>query len=264
MSQYQNIHVEIEADVATITLSRPERLNAIVPAMSDELNQALDSLQAARCILLTGAGRAFCSGADLAALAASANVSMTPGEATYRLLATFYNPLFLHLSRLPIPIVVAVNGPAVGIGCSLALMGDFVIMSDSAYLLEAFVNMGLVPDGGASWLLPRIVGKARATQMMMLGERIDSAKAVDWGLVYKRVPDDMLMTEARALAVRLANGPTFTMGLIRQGIAAALETDFAGALAIEADSQRRAANSTDAMQASAAFLEKRKVVFLGR
>lgn len=264
MTRHENIKVDVDAGVATITLSRPARLNALVPEMMEELNDILDHLEMARCIVLTGEGRAFCSGADLAVRAASAGPGMSAGDACYQRLTSIYNPMFQRLSRLPIPIVVAVNGAAVGIGCSLALIGDFVIMGESAFLLEAFVNVGLAADGGASWMLPRLVGKARATEMLLLGERIGPQKAVDWGLIYKHVSDDALMAEAKALATRLASGPSYAIGLIRQGIAAALESDFADALAIEADYQRRATDSIDAKEATEAFLGKRTPVFVGR
>jgi 2-(1,2-epoxy-1,2-dihydrophenyl)acetyl-CoA isomerase len=214
----------------------------------------------ARAVLLTGEGRAFCSGADLAA---KGDRSITGGAGSYKALTEAYNPLILKLSRVPVPVVVAVNGPAAGVGCSLALAGDFTLAAQSAYFLQAFVNIGLVPDGGSSWILPRLIGKARAMQMMMLGERIPAVQAQDWGLIYKAVDDEDLQAQALALATRLANGPTVALGTLRQTVARALETDLAGALLSEAEGQHKAGDSTDAAEGIAAFLEKRAARFTG-
>lgn len=257
---YETIRVARDGDVLLLTLNRPERLNAAPPQMFEEIGAAVDALDGARAVLITGEGRAFCSGADLAA---RGERSVSGGEGAYQALKASYNPAMLKLSRLPVPIVCAVNGPAAGIGCSLALAGDFTLMGESAYLLQAFVNIGLIPDGGASWMLARLVGKARATEMMLLGERIGAAKAADWGLIYKAVPDTALMDEAMALARRLAAGPTLALGLMRQGLAEALDGPYAAALAQEAENQRRAGSSADAMEGALAFLEKRKAKFRG-
>jgi 2-(1,2-epoxy-1,2-dihydrophenyl)acetyl-CoA isomerase len=257
---YETIRFDIADDVATITLHRPESLNAASIRMFDELNHALDNLGTARALLITGAGRAFCSGADLSAGATGA---LPPGDVAYNALTTSSNPLILRLSQLSIPIVTAVNGPAAGIGCSLALTGDFVLVGTSGYFLLAFVNIGLIPDGGASWLLTRLIGKARATEMMLLGERVHGPKAVEWGLAYKAVEDASLLDEARLLAHRLATGPTMAIGLMRRAMADALETDYATALQREAENQRTAWNSADGTEGTAAFLQKRKPVFRG-
>ncbi len=258
---YETIKIARHGDVLTLTLNKPDRLNAASLAMADELSAALDDLRGARAVLLTGAGRAFCSGADLQS---RGDASVSGGQASYAALTRHYNPLMLKLARLPVPIVTAVNGPAAGIGCSLALAGDFAIAGNSAYFLQAFVNIGLVPDGGASWMLPRLIGKARATEMMLLGEKIPAAKAESWGLVYKCVDDAVLIDEARALAARLAAGPTVAIGVMRQNIAAALDADYASALLAEAEGQRIAANSADAIEGGVAFLQKRKAAFQGR
>ncbi len=258
---YETIKIARHGDVLTLTLNKPDRLNAASLAMADELSAALDDLRGARAVLITGAGRAFCSGADLQS---RGDASVSGGQASYAALTRHYNPLMLKLARLPVPIVTAVNGPAAGIGCSLALAGDFAIAGNSAYFLQAFVNIGLVPDGGASWMLPRLIGKARATEMMLLGEKIPAAKAESWGLVYKCVDDAVLIDEARALAARLAAGPTVAIGVMRQNIAAALDADYASALLAEAEGQRIAANSADAIEGGVAFLQKRKAAFQGR
>lgn len=258
---YETITVDITDAIATITLNRPERLNAMGPGMADEIGNALDQLDGVRCVLITGEGRAFCSGADLATRGERA---LSGGPAAYQALTRSYNPLMLKLSGLTVPVITAVNGPAAGIGCSLALAADFVIASKSAYFLQAFVNIGLVPDGGASWMLARLIGKARATQMMLLGEKIGGQQASDWGLVYKCVEDAALIDAARALAARLANGPTLALGIMRQNIAAALDSDYATALLREADGQRIAGSSADAMEGGMSFLQKREPVFTGQ
>lgn len=258
---YQTIRTARSGDVLTITLARPERLNAAPPQMFDEIGDALDALDGARAVLITGEGRAFCSGADLAGRGESA---ASGGQNAYRALTRSYNPTMMKLARLDVPVVTAVNGPAAGVGCSLALAADFAVAGASAYFLQAFVNIGLVPDGGASWMLARLVGKARATQMMMLGERIPGDQAEAWGLIYKAVPDAELMDTAHALAARLAAGPTRAIGLMRQGLAAALESDYARALTMEAEHQRIAGDSEDAREGAMAFLGKRKAEFRGR
>lgn len=258
---YDMIRAERQGDVLVLTLNRPDRLNAAPPAMFDEIGDALDALGDARAVLITGEGRAFCSGADLAGRDGASDVSH--GERARHALIASYNPLMLKIARLPVPVVAAVRGAAAGIGCSLALAADFCIADDSAYFLQAFVNIGLVPDGGASWMLARLVGKARATEMMLLGERIPAQKAADWGLIYKAVSADALMDEAMALAARLAAGPTLALGLMRQGLAAALESNYANALQGEADRQCVAGNSADAAEGAISFLQKRKPIFKG-
>jgi 2-(1,2-epoxy-1,2-dihydrophenyl)acetyl-CoA isomerase len=259
---YETITFDITDNIAKITLNRPERLNAMPPQMADEISAALDQLGGARCLLITGEGRAFCSGADLAA--GRAGQSVSGGQGAYAALTKSYNPLMLKISKLNIPVVTAVNGPAAGIGCSLGLCGDFAIAGKSAYFLQAFVNIGLVPDGGASWMLPRLIGKARATEMMLLGEKIGADKAADWGLIYKSVEDADLMAEAMALATRLANGPTMALGIMRQNMAIALDSSYANALMGEAEGQRIAGDSLDAREGAISFLQKRKAEFKGQ
>jgi 2-(1,2-epoxy-1,2-dihydrophenyl)acetyl-CoA isomerase len=165
---------------------------------------------------------------------------------------------------LNMPIITAVNGAAAGVGCSIGLCGDFVIAGKSGYFLQAFVNIGLVPDGGASWMLPRMVGKARATEMMMLGEKISGEKAADWGMIYKCVEDADLLSEARALAARLANGPTIAYATMRKNILVAMENSYSEQLLAEAEGQRIAGGSADAMEGGMAFMQKRKAEFKGK
>jgi len=211
-------------------------------------------------VLIQGAGRGFCSGADVAGGALGAD---DPGEATFKALTESYHPTLQAMAELPVPVVSAVRGPAAGIGCSLALAADFCIASDTAYFLQAFVNIGLVPDGGASWMLPRLIGKARALEMMMLGERVLAAKAMEWGMIHKLVADASLEGEAFALAERLAAGPTVALGLIRRQLHAAFEGDYAAAMQAEAANQRTARGSADSTEGGMAFLQKRKPEFKG-
>jgi 2-(1,2-epoxy-1,2-dihydrophenyl)acetyl-CoA isomerase len=258
MGKYETILAEMHRDVLVLTLHRPDRLNAASLEMADELNDALDRLDGPRAVLLTGAGRAFCSGADL-----QARTGGDRGQASHAALTRHYNPLMMKLAELDIPIVSAVNGPAAGIGCSIALAADFVVAGRSAYFLQAFVNIGLVPDGGASWMLTRLVGRARATEMMMLGEKIDGEKAVGWGMIHACVEDDALLPCALALAERLAAGPTVALGVMRRNIAAAMDGTYAEALQREAAGQRIAGGTGDAVEGGTAFLQKRKPAFRG-
>lgn len=257
---FETIRTSREGDVLTITLARPERLNAAPPAMFDEIGAALDALGDARAVLFIGEGRAFCSGADLAG---GIGTGADPAEATFEALTGSYNPTMLKLAGLDVPVVSAVRGPAAGIGCSLALAADFCVVSETGYFLQAFVNIGLVPDGGASWMLPRLAGKARAAEMMMLGERVPAAKALEWGLVYKVVSDADLENEAQALATRLAAGPTRALGAMRRNLIGAYETDYATAMLREAEAQRAMRRTADSVEGGMAFLQKRKPAFKG-
>ena len=262
---YTNMRFDEADGVATLTLDRPATLNALTTALVEELIDAVDRVRdegTARCLLLTGSGRAFCSGADLAGGGATGSGGTLPD--TGHRLETHFNPLLERLFALPVPFVAAVNGPAAGAGASLALAGDIVLAAESAYFLQAFVNIGLVPDVGATWLLPRLVGRARAQAMMMLGERIPAVTALDWGMIWQVVPDAELTTTAQALAARLAAGPTQTYGLIRRGIRNAMDGSLTEALAIERGNQRTAGRTTDFAEGVAAFLEKRPARFIGK
>jgi len=258
---YETIIVEKDGPLTTITLNRPDRLNAMAPQMADELSEALYDLGDSRAVLFTGAGKGFCSGADLAARGERSALNSKGGS--HRALQNHYNPAINMVVRAPVPVICAVNGPAAGVGCSLALAGDFVLAGKSAYFLQAFVNIGLVPDGGSTWLLARAIGRARATRMMMLGEKIGADQAEDWGLIYKACEDDALMEEARALAVNLANGPTLAYATMKRNIATALDGSITEVLLAEAEGQRLAGASKDAMEGGMAFLEKRKPAFKG-
>lgn len=262
MATYETILTERTGGVLTITLNRPERLNAASLEMADELGAALYDLGDARCVLITGAGKGFCSGADLAARGEASPITSRGGS--HRALQNHYNPLVSQIVRLPVPVVTAVNGAAAGVGCSIALAGDFVLAGASAYFLQAFVNIGLVPDGGSTWLLARAIGRARATRMMMLGEKISADQAVEWGLIYKAVEDGALMDEASSLAQRLAAGPTLAYATMKRNIATALDGTINDVLLAEAEGQRAAGASADAMEGGMAFLQKRKPAFTGK
>jgi 2-(1,2-epoxy-1,2-dihydrophenyl)acetyl-CoA isomerase len=257
---YEHILAERRGDVLVLTLNRPERLNAAPPEMFIELRGAIGNLDGARAVLVTGAGRAFCSGADLAGGALGGD---DPAGATYRALTEGYNPTMAAFADLAVPVVSAVRGPAAGIGCSLALAADFCVASDTAYFLQAFVNIGLVPDGGASWMLPRLVGKARATEMMMLGERVLAPRALEWGMIHRVVVDEALDEEAFALAERLAVGPTMALGLMKRGLNHSFENGYEATMLREAENQRAARGSADSMEGGMAFLQKRKPAFKG-
>jgi 2-(1,2-epoxy-1,2-dihydrophenyl)acetyl-CoA isomerase len=259
---YETITVDVTDTVATITLNRPERLNACSLEMADDINDALvTDVKGARALIITGAGKGFCSGADLQSSSSRTGLG---GEGSYIALTRHYNPLMMALARLNMPIITAVNGAAAGVGCSIGLCGDFVIAGKSGYFLQAFVNIGLVPDGGASWMLPRMIGKARATEMMMLGEKIYGDKAVEWGMIHKCVEDDALMAEARTLATRLADGPTLAYSVMRKNILTAMENSFSEQLLAEAEGQRIAGDSQDAREGAISFLQKRKAEFKGQ
>jgi 2-(1,2-epoxy-1,2-dihydrophenyl)acetyl-CoA isomerase len=255
-------HIRLEqspAAVATLTLNRPDSLNALNAAMVDELRAAVESLpgSGARCLLIAGEGRGFSSGADLA------SGGGLPDDAGMAL-EKHFNPLIEALFALDLPVVAAVNGPAAGAGCSLALAADIVIAARSAYFLQAFVNVGLVPDAGATWLLPQLAGRARAMEMMMLGERIPAERALEWGMIARVVEDGDLAEEAVALATNLAQGPTVALGLIRKLARGSAQLPLSDALAAERAAQREAGRTEDFQAAVFAFLQKRQPQFRGR
>ena len=260
MSDFETIRADRSGNILTITLDRPERLNACPPGMADEIFSAIRDLGDARAVVLRGEGRAFCSGADLAG---NAEMSVSGGDRAFASLSQHYNPMIQALASLPVPVVSVVQGPAAGVGCSIALAADFVIAGKSGYFLQAFANIGLVPDGGSSWMLPRLIGTAQATRMMMLGEKIHAEEAERIGLIYKCVDDDALESEARALVERLANGPTAALGLMEQTLREGLSQDLATTLGAEARTQRVAGNTKDAVEGAMAFLQKRKAEFTG-
>jgi 2-(1,2-epoxy-1,2-dihydrophenyl)acetyl-CoA isomerase len=263
-----NLTLDIQNHVAILAFNRPQTLNAITIELIDDFNTALDDIlkptSIVRCLLLTGTGRGFSSGANLTDGMIGEGVMDSAQIDTGQVLETHLNPLLERLMELPIPFVTAVNGAAAGAGCSLAIAGDIVLAARSAYFLQSFVNIGLVPDAGSTWLLPRLIGKARAQAMMMLGERVPAEKAADWGMIYEVVEDDQLMTRALDIANKLANGPTVTLGLIRRSVKFALEHSLTDQLRRERADQLTAGRTADFAEGVSAFTGKRPAVFQGR
>ncbi|MGN7930727.1 enoyl-CoA hydratase-related protein [Sphingopyxis sp. 22461] len=250
----------LDGDVATITFNRPDRLNALTFDMIDDLSAKLDRVveEGARCLLLTGNGRGFSTGADLQEMDLDA-FARDIGQMFVEQL----NPAFEKLANLPIPIVTAVNGPAAGAGCSLALYGDFVVAARSAYFYQSFANIGLVPDAGATWIIPRLIGLQRAGRMLLLGEKISADQACDWGMIHACVDDEELAGTARTLADRLAKGATTSYRLIRHGMRAALNQSFSETLAMEGLDQHAAAQTRDFREGVTSFRERRSPNFCG-
>lgn len=259
---YSKIKVAREGEVAILTLSDPGTLNAITAEMGEELSSALgETAQSARCVVLTGEGRAFCSGANLtgASMPLADDGLIDAGL----LLEKPFNPLVTQLRNLPVPLVTAVNGAAAGIGCSLALLGDLIVAAQSGYFLQAFRRVGLVPDGGATYLLPRMLTRAQAMEMMLLGEKLPAAKALEWGLINRCVADADLMTTALSLANDLARGPTKALAMTRALAWGALDANWDQQLRAERLAQRDAGRSNDFAEGVAAFVQKRPAQFNG-
>jgi 2-(1,2-epoxy-1,2-dihydrophenyl)acetyl-CoA isomerase len=259
---YKTIELERDGDVAIIRLNDPATLNAVTVTMIEEIDAALDEINgAARSMVLTGAGRAFCSGANL-----SAGMGDRKSDGPYdsgSVLESHINPLMLRLRDVPFPWVSAVKGSAAGVGCSFALAADIVVCGESAFFLQAFARIGLVPDGGSSWILANSIGRARAMEMMLLGERIPAAKALEWGMINRLVPDEQLMPAALDLAKALAAGPTQALGMIRQMAWSAANASFEDAMKTERNNQRLAGQTKDHREGVTAFLAKRPAQFSG-
>jgi 2-(1,2-epoxy-1,2-dihydrophenyl)acetyl-CoA isomerase len=262
---YETVDLHIDNGVAEITLNRPERLNAWNAQFGDELREALLSDAAdpsVRSVLITGAGRGFSSGADLKEMleqGASGEGIPDVGE----MLRTRYHPIIKGIRELPKPVVAAVNGPAVGIGCSLALACDLIWAAESAVFGLAFVNIGLVPDGGSTFLVPVAAGKARALEMALLGEPLPAERALEWGLINRVVPDGELMGEARALAQSLAQGPTRSYANSKRALNNSFLKIMDEQLDLEADIQGEMVKTSDFIEGVSAFVEKREARFKG-
>lgn len=250
-----------QGDVAVITLNRPDKLNSFTRDMHRALVQALDQTQAggARALLLTGAGRGFCAGQDLA------DLDFTPGHATDLgdLIDTWFNPLVRRLQAMPLPVVAAVNGTAAGAGANLALACDMVLAARSASFIQAFVKIGLVPDSGGTWLLPKRLGMARALGLAMTGDKLSAEEAEKWGLIWETMDDPLLMEQALALATHLAAQPTRALAAIKQSMHASATNSFDAQLDLERDLQRQLGQSHDYNEGVNAFLQKRAPHFKG-
>ena len=264
--QRETVNLHMHDGWATVELNRPDTLNAWNGQLGLDLLAALRQAaedDAVRALVVTGAGRGFSSGADLKSLG-EGELGADGRPDVYRTLTKRYHPIIELIRELPKPVVAAVNGPAVGIGCSLALCCDLIVAADSAYFSLAFVNIGLVPDGGSSLLVPSRVGMARATELAMLGERIAAAKALDWGLINRVVPDAQLADETAALAARLASGPTRSYAGTKRQLNSWLYSRMGEQLELEARIQQEMAGSGDFLEGATAFVEKRPARFSGR
>ena len=264
MTDFETVSVHRRGGAATIELNRPDALNAWNTQLGHDLREAVDQAAAddeVRAVMITGAGRAFSSGADL-----KAGFDPTPEghPDVHTALTERYHPIIAGIRRMPKPVIAAVNGPAVGIGCSLALACDLVVASESAYFLLAFVNIGLVADGGSSLFVPARTGFGRATEMAMLGERVGAEQAVAWGLANRVFPDAGFREEADALLDRLAAGPTRSYAGTKRQLNRWMYAGMDDQLALEADIQQEVAASADFLEGVTAFVGKRPAEFQGR
>lgn len=263
MTDQPTVLVERRDGFRIVTLSRPQRLNAFTEELHGALLAALAEAagdDACGALLLTGAGRAFCSGQDLAHRLPDGGPPRDLGAG----LDAFLNRLVRQLRTLPFPVVAAVNGVAAGAGASLALHCDIVLAARSARFIQAFAKIGLVPDGGGTWLLPRLVGAARARALALTAEPLSAEMAAEWGLIWRAVDDERLMVEAEALCAQFAKGPRLGLSLIKQALDAAEQNDLEAQLDLERDLQRKAGFHPDYAEGVRAFLEKRAANFAGR
>lgn len=259
---FETIGYEVAEGVATLTLSRPDRLNSFTVQMHEEVREALDGMvtdKQVRTLLITGAGRGFCAGQDLS------DRAVAPGEAVDlgHSVETYYNPLIRRLTGLNIPVICAVNGVAAGAGANFALACDIVLAARSAKFIQSFANIGLIPDTGGTWVLPRLVGQARAMGLALTGMPLPAEKAEEWGMIWKCVDDDDLMKDALALAARFASGPTLGFAATRHAIRGA----WLNSLDAELDNERalmsRLGKSRDYQEGVSAFMQKRTPEFTG-
>lgn len=260
---YQHILFSIEGGVAHLSLNRPDQLNSFNSRLQDEVLDALARLRrdsSLRVLLLTAEGRGFCAGQDLAERAVAPDAEVPDLGAS---IERFYNPLVRTLTELPVPVICAVNGVAAGAGANIPLACDLVLAGRSASFIQAFCKIGLIPDSGGTWMLPRLVGMARAKALTLLGERLSAEEAQGLGLIYRVVDDQALRDEAMTLARHLATQPTHGLGLIKRALHASLDNDFQTQLSLERDLQRLAGRSEDYQEGVSAFMAKRTPTFKG-
>lgn len=255
---YETIHIEQTDGVAIITLDRPDVMNALSSAMRGEITSAVMQARAsARVIVLTGTGRAFCSGQDLS------DPALAGGFDVARVLAEEYEPMLRAIVDAPVPVIAAVNGTAAGAGANLALAADVVIAAESAVFIQAFTRIGLIPDAGGTWTLPRSIGLARAMGAALFAEKVSARQAADWGMIWEAVPDADFASHWRARAAALAAGPLQAHARVKQALRASLGNDLDAQLALEARLQGECGATRDFREGVAAFLEKRAARFTG-
>ncbi len=264
-SQLETVNVTVADGAATIELNRPQTLNAWNAQLGRDLHAAVGRAReddGVRSVLITGAGRGFSSGADLRDVSGGQTTAEGRPD-VYSTLTEIYHPIMVAIREMPKPVIAAVNGPAVGIGCSLALCCDLILAAESAYFLLAFVNIGLVPDGGSSLFVPTRVGMARAMELSMLGERLAAQEALQWGLINRVVADEQLMSQAHELAARLAGGPTRSYAGTKRQLNNWLYSRMGEQLELEAEIQQEMAGSEDFVEGALAFVQKRPPRFSG-
>ena len=258
---FECITFENDQGAYTITLNRPDKLNSFNRQMHTEMQQALNTVEGdinARVLLISAAGKGFCAGQDLA------DDAVTPGGDLGEVIGNFYNPLILRITRLPLPVIAKVQGVAAGAGANLALACDLVFAGTSASFIQAFSGIGLVPDSGGTWQLPRLVGMAKALGLTLLGDRVKAEAAVDMGMIWKCVPDDELDQLVSDTVARLQRAPTLGLARTKQAIRGATNATLEKQLAVECEYQRELGRSADYAEGIAAFGEKRKPNFVGR
>ncbi|MBB3120608.1 2-(1,2-epoxy-1,2-dihydrophenyl)acetyl-CoA isomerase PaaG [Pseudoduganella violacea] len=260
---YENILFEIKAGIAKLTLNRPDKLNSFTQAMHREVQDALAKVRedkSVRVFVLTGSGRGFCAGQDLSDRAVEPGAQgVDLGESVEK----YYAPLVLALRELPMPVICAVNGVAAGAGANLALACDIVVAAKSACFIEAFCKLGLIPDTGGTWILPRLVGRARATGLAMLGEKLTADRAEQWGMIWKCVPDELLMTDVMAMAEHFAVAPTKGMAFTKKALQLSYGNSLQDQLKLEGEMMRELGYSHDYREGVDAFIHKRTPHFKG-
>src|SRR3954462_2284045 len=257
---YETILFSLEGGIARLTLNRPERLNSFTVRMHEEVADALSKLEGARVLVITGAGRGFCAGQDLG------DRAVAPGEAVDlgHSVETYYNPLIRRITSLPFPVIARVNGVAAGAGANIALACDIVIAAKSAKFIQSFASIGLIPDSGGTWVLPRLVGQARALGLALTADPLPADKAAEWGLIWKAVDDEALDAEVDAIAQKLASLPPLGLAAIKEMIRSSWQYSLDEELERQAGAMRRLGFTEDYREGVAAFLDKRPPSFQGR